>query len=262
MRDPSLIPDTVMNPKSYTSASESHLSVAGGEMNVRIPRVGHFWLSPSFISVKNGWALGQGTEVMHSLGGLGFAQNYMAWTGSPGDSTGTGTMLAFGFMYEDSLSEVLAKPHGTMVPDLAWSIFGLYAGASLDLPSGSMVKDMAGNLQTQIDQFKAGADVTGQLADWVALMVRGDLVNYDIHHNGFIMAGLTGRVQFASHFLSSERIYIQYTRYIYGDNMKLNATWPWGQSLVQGSNVIQQAPAYSGKKPDENVVKLQSEISF
>ena len=58
-------------------------------------------------------------------------------------------------------------------------------------------------------------------------------------------------------------MYIRHSRYVYGYKMVLNATWPWGQSLVQGSNVIQQAPAYSGKTPDfENVVKMQSEIAF
>jgi hypothetical protein len=186
----------------------------------------------------------------------------MAWTGSPTDSTGTGTMTAFGFMYENTLSEALGKPRGSMLPDLAFSIFGLYAGASLDLPAGSGIKAADGTLQNKITQFKWGADLTAQLAEWVAFMLRGDVINYDLNHNGYIMAGVTARVQFASHFLSSERVYVQYTRYIYGDNMVLNAVWPWGQSLVQGSSVIQQAPAYSGKKPDENVVKLQSEIAF
>jgi hypothetical protein len=262
MADPSLIPDTVMNPKSYTSASESHLSVAGAEVNLRFPFFGHLWFSPSFISVKNGWALGQGTEVMHSLGGLGFAQNYMAWTGSPDNSTGTGSMVAVGFMYENSLSGVLGRPRGSMVPDLTVSIFDLYAGASLDLPSGSMVFGPKGTLMTQIRQNKFGLDVTAQLADWVSFMLRGDIVNYDLDDNGYIFAAITTRLQFASHFLSSERIYVQYSRYIYGDKMVLNATWPWGESLVQGSSVIQQAAAYSGSKPDANVVKLQSEIAF
>jgi hypothetical protein len=256
MADPSLIPDTVMNPKSYTSASESHLSVVGGEANLRLPYAGHLWLSPSFISVRNGWALGDGTEVMHSLGGVGFAENYLAWTGSPTDSTGSGSMLAFGFLYEDSLSEVLGKSRGSMLPDLAVSVFGLYAGSSLDLPAGTTLT------QNKIRQFKYGADATLQLADWVAFMIRGDLVNYDLDHNGYVFAALTARVQVASHFLSSERMYIQYSRYVYGDKMVLNATWPWGQSLVQGSSVIQQAPAYSGKTPDENVIKMQSEIAF
>jgi len=166
MADPSLIPDTTMNPKSYTSASVSHLSVAGGEVNVRVPHAGHLWLSPSFISVRNGWALGNGTEVMHSLGGLGFAQNYMGWAGSPTDSTGSGSMYVFGFMYEHTLSELSGKQRGTMLPDLAVSVFGLYGGANLNLPFGSGIKDASGNPQTAIKQLKYGADATLQLAEW------------------------------------------------------------------------------------------------
>ncbi len=93
-------------------------------------------------------------------------------------------------------------------------------------------------------------------------MLRGDIVNYNVGQGGYTFAAVTGRVQVASHFLSSERIYLQYSRYVYGDNIVLNANWPWGGSLVQGSSVLQQQPAYSGKKPDENVIKLQSEIAF
>jgi hypothetical protein len=260
--DPSLNPDTMMMPKSYTAESDAHLSVAGAEMNLRIPQAGHLWLSPSYISVRNGWALGQGTEVMHSLGGFGFAQNYLALTNSPTDSMGSGSMLAFGFMYENTLSEVLGKTRGSMLPDVAVSLFGLYAGASLDLPTGTTLRSFNFLKNDKLKQFKYGADVTVQLADWVAFMLRGDIVNYDLDQNGYIFAAVTTRLQFASHFLSSERIYFQYTRYIYGDNIVLNANWPWTQSLVQGSSVIQQAAAYSGSKPDANVVKLQSEIAF
>jgi len=256
MADPSLNPDTTMNAKSYSAASASHLSVAGAEVNASLPRWGHLWLSPSFISVKNGWALGTGTEVMHGLGGLGVAQNYLAWTGSPGDSTGTGSMLNFGFMYENTLSNMAGKARGSMLPDLSFSAFGLYSAAKLALPGGSMIS------QNEIRQFKYGADATVQLSEWIGFMLRGDVVNYDMDHDGYIFAAVTGRVQFASHFLSSERIYLQYSRYVYGDRMVLNGVWPWGQSLVQGSSVIQQAPAYSRKTPDENVVKLQSEIAF
>jgi hypothetical protein len=43
--------------------------------------------------------------------------------------------------------------------------------------------------------------------------------------------------------------------------MVLNGLWPWGQALVNGSTVLQQGP-YSGKKPDENIFKLQAEIAF
>src|SRR3569623_1650191 len=129
MADTSLNPDTTLNPKSYSAASESHLSVAGAEVNVNEPRLGHLWFAPSYISVKNGWALGTGTEVMHGLGGLGVAQIYLAWTGRPTDSTGTGSMLNLGFMYENALSNMAGKARGSMLSDLSFSACGLYSAS-------------------------------------------------------------------------------------------------------------------------------------
>ena len=74
---------------------------------------------------------------------------------------------------------------------------------------------------------------------------------------------ITPRMIFPSHFLSSERMYIQYSRYKYGDNMKLAGTWPapWGQPIEASSTVLQEGP-YGGMTPDRNVVKLQAEIAF
>jgi hypothetical protein len=256
-------------PKSYQAVSEAHLTVAGAELNVRLPYAGHLWLSPSYISVRNGWALSSaGTEVMHALGGAGIATNYMAWTGSPQNSTGTGSMINFGFLYENTLSGVQGRTPYSTLPELTLSIFGLYMGSTLDLPSGTTLTQENGQPLTKIRQVKYGADLTLQTLTWLSFMVRGDIVNYDMDHPGFIFATATGRVQFASHFLSSERIYIQYSRYKYGDRMTINGDWPWdvggypaSQPLVAGSSVTQQGP-YSGMTPDTNVIKLQAEIAF
>ena len=92
-------------------------------------------------------------------------------------------------------------------------------------------------------------------------MLRYDAVNYDLDHPGFVFSSITPRAIISSHFLSSERIYIQYSRYFYGDKMVLAGTWPWGTPLVAGTDILQGGP-YLGKKPDENVVKLQAEIAF
>lgn len=256
-------------PKSYEAASQAHLTVAGAEVNVRLAYAGHLWLSPSYISVRNGWALASaGTEVMHGLGGAGVATNYMAWSGSPANSTGTGSMINFGFLYENTLSGVQGKTPYSSLPELTLSIFGLYADSRLSLPMGTTLTQENGAPLTTIKQFKYGADLTLQTETWLSFMVRGDIVEYDLGHPGFIFATATGRVQFASHFLSSERIYIQYSRYKYGDRMTINGDWPWAiggypanRPLVAGSDVTQQGP-YSGKTPDQNVIKLQAEIAF
>ena len=260
--DPNLSKGSMPDPKSYAAVQAAHLSVLGAEANLRAPYLGHLWISPSFISVRNGWALNSaGTEVMHSLSGMGIATNYMAWTNNTDNSTGSGSMLNFGFLYENTLSGVQGRAPGS-VPEVTLSIFGLLADASLNLPSGTDVMAAGSNTpQTSIKQFKYGADVTLQYLTWLAFMLRYDAVNYDLDHPGYVFLSVTPRVIVSSHFLSSERIYLQYSRYKYGDRMTLAGQWPWVAPLVAGSDVLQAGP-YAGMTPDQNVIKLQAEIAF
>jgi len=253
--DPNLFPDTTPQPKSYTAASQAHLTVLGAEATVRLPQLGRLWISPSLLSIRNGWALANaGTEVMHSLGGAGIAGNYFGFTNDPATSSGSGSMLNLGFMYENSLSGIQGMAPGGL-PDVTVSVFGLLADASINIPQGSSFP------QSSIKQFKWGADATLQYLTWLGFMARFDSVNYDLDHAGYLFISGTVRAIVQSHFLSSERIYIQYSRYKYGDKMTLGGTWPWGAPLIPGSQVLQQG-AYVGLTPDENVVKLQADIAF
>ena len=161
--DPNLTQQATMGDKSFAAAQQAHLSVVGFEGNVRLPYLGHLWISPSFLSVRNGWALANaGTEVMHSLSAAGVATNYMAYTGSPSDSTGSGSMINFGFLYENTLSGVQGNAPGR-VPEVTVSVFGLLADAKLNLPPASTLKQYPILAQNEIKQFKYGADVTLQV---------------------------------------------------------------------------------------------------
>ena len=256
--DPNLTQQSTPGDKSFAAAQQAHLSVAGLEANLRLPYLGHLWISPSILSVRNGWALASaGTEVMHSLSAAGVAANYMAYTGSPSDSTGSGSMFNFGFLYENTLSGIQGNAPGGL-PEVTFSLFGLLADATRNLPAATTLT------QSSLKQFKYGADVTLQSLSWLAFMLRYDAVNYDLDQPGYVFLSVTPRVIFSSHFLSSERIYLQYSRYKYGDKMVLAGTWPLtagGGPLVAGSTVLQQGP-YAGMTPDQNVVKLQAEIAF
>jgi hypothetical protein len=99
------------------------------------------------------------------------------------------------------------------------------------------------------------------MLNWLSFMLRGDTVNYDLDHPGYIFSAITPRLTVSSHFLSSESIYIQYSRYIYGDKMMLGGKWPWGSALVAGNDIIQSG-TYVDKKPDMDVVKLQATVAF
>ena len=243
--------------KSYGAAKNAHLSVIGAEAHLRAPYAGHLWLSPSYIHVRNGWALNNaGTEVMHSLGGGGISTNYMFWTNVPSDSTGTGSMTNFGFSYENSLSSLQGKAYGSMLPDVTFSLYGLYTKAKGELPATTTMT------QSTLNQFKYGVDATLQATNWFGFMLRYDLVNMDMDHGGYIFSAISPRVTFQSHYLSSERLFIQFSHYTYGDHAVLAATWPWGTAVAAGSTVFQQNPAYINRYPDRNVLKLQAEIAF
>jgi hypothetical protein len=164
-------------------------------------------------------------------------------------------MFNLGFLYENTLSSVMGQKRGAMIPDVSVSGFGLLADARLDLPDGSTIP------QDRLTQFKWGADAEVQIQEWVAFMIRYDQVNYDMDNPGYVFSALTPRLTFSSHFLSGESIYLQYSRYRYGDRMVIAGTWPWGPPLVAGSEIVQGGP-YTGMKPDMDVIKLQAAIAF
>jgi hypothetical protein len=253
-RDPNLLLQTAAG-KSYTNAHEAKLMTVGAEAKVSLPYAGDLWISPSIVLVKNGWALGEaGVEVAHSLSPEGIASNYFGWSGSPANSTGTGKLVNLGFIYENTLANVLGKSPAE-VPNVKGSAFGLLVDSHLDLPATTAIG------QDRITHFKWGADVEYNPLDWLGVMARFDSVNYDMDHGGYIFAAATGRLSFYSHFASGERIYLQYSRYRYGDKMVLAGRWPWGNQLVAGSDIIQGGP-YAGSKPDQDVIKLQADIQF
>lgn len=253
-RDPNLLLQT-SSDKSYSNARGASLNTIGAELKLALPYAGRLWLSPSFVTIKNGWALGEaGVEVVHGLSPEGLATNYLGWSGSPANSTGTGKLLNFGFLYENSLNNVLGKPKG-LSPDVKVSAFGLLVNSSMDLPADSALP------QKKLTHFKWGADAEYNPWQWVGLMLRYDSVNYDMDHGGYIFSAISSRLSFYTHFLSGERIYLQYSRYRYGDNMTLAGRWPWGMPIVAGSDIIQGGP-YAGSRPDMDVVRIQGEVSF
>ena len=258
-RDPNLTQQTTPG-KAYADAAAAYLTTLGAEATLSAPYAGRLWVSPSYIRVKNGWALANaGVEVMHSLGGEGIATNYLGWTNNPPDSTGSGSMFNVGLLYENTLSGIQNKEPGSVMPEVTLDVFGLSTSASLDLPTGSVISpDLKKN---KLREIKYGSDLTVQALKWLGVMGRFDQVIYDLDHPGYVFSAITGRLIFSSHYLSGESIYVQYSRYRYGANMTLAGKWPWGTPLVAGSNIVQGGP-YTGQKPDMDVVKVQATVSF
>jgi hypothetical protein len=163
-------------------------------------------------------------------------------------------MLNVGFLYENTLSNITGEERG-VVPEVTLNVFGLFADVKLDLPEGSSIN------QDRIGQFKYGPDVEYQPLDWLGLMIRWDEANYNLGHSGYVFSAISPRVTFSSHYLSGERIYLQYSRYRYGGNMVLAGQWPWGTPLIAGSTFT-QGGAYTNDPPDMDIIRVQAEVAF
>jgi hypothetical protein len=236
-RDPSLFSgNTPAGGGAYADANQADMTVVGADVNIERAVFGHLWLATSYLKVKNGWALSETVEVMHSPGGAGIAGNYMGF-GQPG-STGSGSMVNFAFLYENSLSILQGKARGELLPDVTVNLFGMMANTNRDLTQIATISD-------KLHQLKWGTDVTVNTLNWLAFMLRYDQVHLDLDDSERTYAVITPRVVFSTHFLSNESIWLQYSRYFYGERVLLN------QSTTQ--------PYLT---PDKNVLKLQANMSF
>jgi hypothetical protein len=205
----------------------------GADAKVDVPRVGNVWLAFSHINIKNGAALSESVEVMHSAGGSGIASNYMGMDG-------TGSMNNLGWLYDTSLQNFMGKGMGTVFPDLQLTAFGMLASVTRDLATGEAI-------DKKLTQIKGGADLTLWAQSWVGITFRYDGVNLNQDQNGdgdvdgATYHVLTPRITFKSHFISSESIWFQFSKYIYGDEFK--GAGPYGT-------------------PDEMIFKLQANVSW
>jgi hypothetical protein len=219
----------------YADARAARMTVFGADVDLQLPRLGHGWVAASRIDVTNGWALPNIVEVMHSPGGLGVAQNYLAW-GEAG-STGSGEVTNLAVLYESSLRGLAAEPEGSL-PDLGLSVFGMLAHARRDLLPDAVLAD-------DLSQLKWGTDLTLKLYPWLAFMLRYDSVDLDTARSGQAFRVITPRVTFTSHALATENIWLQYSRYFYDDDVALPTS-----------------PSQPYPNPDKHVVKLQANLTF
>jgi hypothetical protein len=228
-------PDGEPGGGPYAEARDATMNVYGADLDLRLPLVGHVWLAASRINVTNGWALPGIVEVMHSPGAAGIANNYLGY-GEVG-STGSGGLSNVAVLYESSLRALSGDPDGS-TPDLGLSAFGMLVHARRDLlPGATIARDLT--------QLKWGSDLTLKLLPWLALMLRYDSVDLDASTDGRAFRAVTPRVTFTSHALSTESVWLQYSRYFYDSDVVLE------------TSANQPYP-----NPDRNVIKLQANLSF
>jgi hypothetical protein len=224
--------------KELTDAS---LRNYGIDARVDTHGFGRIYLAGSILDADQATYLSPSIEVLHSFGGRGITENYL---GTDKSDNGTGTIKSFGFQYDLSARKLLqALAPERPVPahgDIQLSAFGLYSYVL----SKQYDSDPAIN-KNERKYFKWGTELTVWALAWLGASVRYDRVVMDVDDDANAFRIISPRVSIRTDWLEGGQIFLQWSRYSYGDRVRLRP----GQVALETI-------------PDDNVVKIQAQFAF
>lgn len=227
--------------KPLKELTDASLSIVGVDVRADTHYAGRLYGATSYIKADQATYQAPAIEVMHSFGGRGLTENYF---GTQASENGTGSLWNVGFQYDisaaDTLREITGRSPFPWGGDVTASLFGLYSF----IQSKQQSPDPLINRDDR-QAFKWGADAGYRITEWVALSTRYDRVVLDTGDSANSFRIVSPRLSFFTSFLGREVIYVQYSRYLYNERIRLRA----GQ--VQLENI-----------PDDHVFKIQAQITF
>lgn len=202
---------------------------------------GRFYLGGSIITASQAQYLSPVLEVMHAWGGRGLQENYLGVE----KSDGIGSLWSLGGEYTFSLRGLLART----APERA----GVLRGGEVQLKLFALT---AYTLSKQVDMdqalnrdgrlgFKWGTELFVQPLKFLFVAVRYDRVIPDVQDEASSFRVYSPRIGVTMNWLVGAQIFLQYSRYGYGERVRLRP----GQVALESL-------------PDDNAVKLQAQIAF
>jgi hypothetical protein len=179
---------------------------------------------------------------MHSYGGRGITENYL---GTQSSNNGTGSLWNVGFQYDLSLAELTKTWTGAASPlpwhgDVTASLFGVYSF----IQSKQQSVDPLVNKDDR-KSWKYGAEGSYRITEWMAASLRYDRVVLDVDDSANSFRILSPRLAFFTSFVTHEMLFIQYSRYMYNERIRLRT----GQQNLE-------------TMPDDHALKIQAQMSF
>lgn len=228
--------------KPLKDLTDADMNVVGVDVRADTHVAGKLYGATSYLSLDQATFTSPVLEIMHSYGGRGITENYL---GTQASENGTGSLWNIGFQYDLSLADTYKGLTGKGSP-LPWngdfnaSLFGLYSF----IQSKQASPDPLVNKDDH-QSFKWGVDGGWRVTEWMAATFRYDRVALDTGDsaNGFRI--LSPRLSFFTSFLTQEMLFIQYSRYVYNERIRLRP----GQ--VQLESI-----------PDDHVLKIQAQVVF
>ncbi len=221
---------------------DADMKVYGLEAKLQTLRFGRFYLGGSVIDNVASEFLSPAIEVMHSLGGRGLTENYF---GTERSEHGTGRLYNLAFQHTFSVADMLSVSGRQYLPKLRKMDFTLtWFGLATYTLSKQADPDPAINRNGR-SLFKWGIEGAWSALSWLAISLRYDRVILDTNDDANTFRVLSPRITLRTHWLVDAELYLQYSRYWYGDRVKLRP----GQVALE-------------TEPDADVFKIQAQIVF
>jgi hypothetical protein len=228
--------------RGLSQLTDASMSVVGVDLRVDTHAAGRFYGATSYISADQATFTSPAIEVMHSYGGRGITENYL---GTQSSENGTGSLWNVGFQYDLSVAETTKALTGEPSPlpwngDITASLFGLYSF----IQSSQASADPLVNKDDR-KAFKWGAEGAYRITEWMAASLRYDRVVLDTQDSANSFRIISPRLAFFTSFITREMLYLQYSRYVYNERIRLRS----GQENLEYF-------------PHDHVLKIQAQMSF
>lgn len=228
--------------RALSQLTDASMGIVGVDLRADTHYAGKFYGATSYISAEQATFMAPAIEVMHSYGGRGVTENYL---GTQSSENGTGSLWNVGFQYDLSLADVYKgwTDKGSPLPwkgDLSASLFGVYTFVQSKQASPDPLVN-----RDDRKAFKWGADAGYRITEWMSASLRYDRVVLDVDDSANSFRILSPRLAFFTSFLTREMLYIQYSRYIYNERIRLRT----GQQNLE-------------TMPDDHVLKIQAQMTF
>jgi hypothetical protein len=206
---------TVWTPDDHnavgTKSQPGRMTIYGGELRLNGSAFGDGYLGYSHIDASHILPLADAVEVLHSLGGSSFKNNFFGGfdqvtrTKNPDDS---GTVDSVLFQYTVSLGKLARYPRrfGGNGPDLTLTPFAMWNKIKGD--------------HNDYSRLKFGAEAIYSAIDVLAFGARYDLVQPDLKNNKQSFSVLSPKVILRTAFVTHEAITFQYSHYVLGSETR------------------------------------------
>lgn len=233
--------------RKFSIIKDGAMRVLGVEARAAIPHTGNLHLLLSHLRADKVAFLSNAFEVLHSTGGRGLTQSFFG----ADSENGTGDALMGGFELDWNLERtfkpLFGESAGRAVRGLDLRLFGMFAGVTSKQRSDDPLKNFDKRWYV-----KWGTELFYRFPmkplEWLFVSLRYDRVILDTDHDSMAFRAMTPRVGITPIKDFGLDIFLSYSKYWYGSNVRLRPNQIPGDASVT--------------TPDDSMLKIQAQVSW